>query len=371
MPKIVDYASLTQAILDYTHRPTLSTYTDYFIQAAQEEINDDVFAENFGNGIRYMEAQYPATAINNGQAPVPSDWLAPKNFTILDGSGNQYGLEFKDAQWIYNRYPMRSAAGIPAYIGRDAGAASFDASNNVKLTSGAGQTSFDISAILGSVLFATLDGLMLTPSDYSVSGSNLTLANGALAGQVLFVQGIATASGFNAANYVKLSSTAGQTAFSISGLAAGSNVLFAALDGAMLVPSTDYNVAGTTLTLTKGALVGQTLFVQGAPSTLQASASSVFVFGPYPDSAYTIEGVYYQAAPILSATQTTNWMVLNAPPMLFAKCMCQAGKFLKDTAMVQGWTQLYTDALEKLILRDAAARFGEAPLVINTQRPAF
>lgn len=369
MPSIKDYASLTQAILDYTHRATLSTYTDYFIQAAQEEINDDIFAENFGNGIRYMESAYVPTAIVNGVAPVPTDWLAPKNFTILDGSGNQYGLEFKDAQWIYNRYPMRSAAAIPAYIGRDAG--SYDISNEVKYTASAGQTAFSIAAITGSVLFASLDGTVLVNgTDYNISGATLTLTTGAVAGQILFAQGV-NVPGFSASDNLKFTATGGQTVFSIAGLSSGSEVSFATLDGLMLVKGTDYSISGSNLTLATGAVLGQTLFVQGVPSSISASTDSVFIFGPYPDQSYSICGVYYSQAPILSATQTTNWMVLNAPSMLFAKCMCQAGKFLKDVQMVQGWTQLYTDALEKLIMRDTAARFGEAPLVINTQRPAF
>lgn len=367
MPTVVDYASLTQAILDYTHRATLSAYTDYFIQAAQEEITNDIFEQNFGQGIRFMENTYPPTAISNGVAPVPSDWLAPKDFTLLDFSGNEYDLEFKDPQWIYGRYSTRSPQGIPAYIGRDSGSGSFDTSDYLTISASSNQTVFPLTGLVGNVLFATLDGTMLVPgTDYSVAGGQLTLATGALDGQVLLVQGIATIQGFSTADNVTATATGGQTAFSLSGLVTGSVVFFATLDGVMLVPGTDYTVAGSTLNLTNEAIAGQVLFVQGAPATMAASSTSVFIFGPYPDAAYIIQGVYYQQAPILSSSNTTNWMVLNAPSMLLANCMRQAGKFLKDVEMVQGWTQLYNDALAKLIARDTASRFGEAPLVINT-----
>lgn len=365
MPTVVDYASLTQAILDLSHRQTLSTYTDYFIQWAQEEINDDIFAQNFGQGIRYMEVAYPATAISNGVAPVPSDWLTPKDFTILDGSGNEWGLEFKDPQWLYSHYPNRSPDAIPAYIARDVGAG---ASDYLSYTASNGQTAFSLTGLSGGVLFASLDGTTLVAgTDYTTTSTTLTLTTGAVAGQMLFIQG--AWSGFSSSDSVKLTATASQTAFSIAGLSGGPQVLFATLDGAMLVPGIDYSVAGSTLTLANGAAAGQVLLVQGYPTTLTASTNSVFVFGPYPDSNYLIRGAYYQKAPLLSGTQTTNWMVTNAPSMLLANCMRQAGKFLKDTAMVEGWTQLYNDALGKLILRDSASRFGEGPLVINTVGP--
>lgn len=363
MPIVKDYSTLTQSILDFTHRATLSPYTDYFIQQAQEEINDDIFAQNFGQGIRYMEAAYPVTPITNGTAPVPTDWLAPKAFTIFDGTGDEYGIEFKDASWIYNRYPTRTADGIPGYIGIDSGAG---ASDYLSYTAAAGQTVFSLTGLSGGVLLASLDGTTLVAgTDYTTTSTTLTLTTGAVAGQILFIQG--DWAGFSSSDSVKFTATASQTAFSIAGLSAGPQVLFATLDGAMLVPGADYSIAGTTLTLTNGALVGQVLFVQGYPTTLTASTSSVFIFGPYPDSNYLIGGTYYQKAPLLSGTQTTNWMVLNAPSMLLANCMRQAGKFLKDVQMVEGWTQLYNDALAKLIARDTAARFGEAPLVINAR----
>lgn len=368
MPTVKDYATLTQAILDLTHRTTLSTYTDYFIQWAQEEINDDIFAANFGQGIRFMEGVYPATAISNGTIPVPSDWLTPKDFTISDLTGSEYGLEFKDPQWIYSHYPTRAPQSLPAYIGRDTGSGTF--SDSISLRATGGQTSFSLAGLSGVVLFASLDGNVLVPgTDYSTTSGTLTLTNGAVAGQVLFVQGVPATAGFGSSDYLKFTATAGQTAFSIVGLASGSEVLFTTLDGAMLVPGTDYNVNGTTLTLTTGATLGQVLLVQGGPATIPASSTSVFIFGPYPDAAYVVQGVYYQQAPLLSGSQTTNWMVTNAPSMLLANCMRQAGKFLKDTAMVEGWTQLYNDALGKLILRDTASRFGEGPLVINCVGP--
>jgi len=304
MPTIVDYASLTQAILDHTHRPTISTFTDYFIQGAQEEINNDIFDRNFGQGIRLMENAYPATQISaNGTAPVPADWLAPKLMTILGTDGAQHGMEFKDPEWIYNRYPMRQASGIPGYLARD----------------------------------------VQTGGSFPSTSASLSITT-----------------------------TANQTAFSLAAGPAGAQVLFVALDGVLLVPTTDYTISGTTLTTTNGTQAGQDLFVQflAASTALGASNTSVFIFGPFPDSQYTIQGTYYQQAPLLSVTQTTNWMVTSAPHVLLAACMKNAGKFLKDPAMVEGWNALYEDQLSKLIARDTSERYGSGPLVIDVGTPS-
>lgn len=364
MPTVTNYTTLTQAILDFTHRPALSTYTDYFIQAAQEEITNDIFAANFGNGIRLMEAIFPPTAIgSNGTIAAPSDWLTPKYFTVTDADGNQYELIFKDPGWIYDRYPERSAEGIPAYIARDISPGYPELASYATFTATALQTSFDISSLAGdTVLFVTLDGSMLVQgTDYSIAGNTLTLTTGASAGQILYVQTNASQAVQSPTN-LTATATAAQTAFDLTALD-GATILFVTLDGAMLTPTLDYTVSGNTLTLTTGASVGQNLYVQAIGAT---SGTSVFIFGPYPDSSYSVQGTYYQSAPLLSATQATNWMVTSAPSMLLANCMRQAGKFLKDVPMVEGWTQLYQDALTKLIERDTAARFGEGTLVVST-----
>jgi hypothetical protein len=116
---ITTYATLVQSILDFTHRGTVSPYVDYFIQSAQEKINDDVFAENEGNGIRMQEAPFAGT-ITTGTIGVPGDWLAPKLLDVVDASGNRIStLSFISTQQMYTRYPNRQASGIPAYIARE------------------------------------------------------------------------------------------------------------------------------------------------------------------------------------------------------------------------------------------------------------
>lgn len=118
MPTIVDYASLCQAIYDFTHRSTLSAYVDYFIQAAQEKITDDIPANNFGNYIRAQEAAFTGT-ITGGTVGVPTDWLAAKDLLLSDVSGVISPLEYTTSTALYGEYPDRNALGRPEYIARD------------------------------------------------------------------------------------------------------------------------------------------------------------------------------------------------------------------------------------------------------------
>ena len=119
MPTITNYTTLVQSILDFTHRNDLSSFVDYYIQNAQEKINDDIFAENFGNGIRPMEATFTGT-ITSGTVGVPSDWLSPKLLEVVNSGGNRIsGLSFISPEQMYASYPNRQASGIPAYIARE------------------------------------------------------------------------------------------------------------------------------------------------------------------------------------------------------------------------------------------------------------
>jgi hypothetical protein len=298
---IVDYPSLTQSIMDFLHRADVAAglYTDYFIQGAQEKIEADVFTENWGNGVQWMENAYPATPITNGVAPVPSDWIAPKVMTVSDGSGDIFTLIFKAAAWIYDEYPIRQPEGLPAYIARDTSSTSS---------------------------FPT----------YS--------------------------------NYLNFTATAGQTVFSTANAPQNAPILFASLAGQILVPGVDYTASASaqTVTLASGAVVGQVLLLQYPPYTnLSGSTTSSFIFGPYPDSSYDIQGTYYQKAPLLSNTNTTNWMVLNFPHLLHAACMIKAGEFLLDDTLIARWTNQYTPRLTAMVEKDKAERFAASTMQIE------
>ena len=119
MPQVKDYNSLVQAVSDFAHRPTIGTYVDYFIQDAEDRIYRTVLAENQGRGLVWMENVLSLTIDGTtGYAPVPTDYLGLKAAQV-NANGGIYDLKVRAAQWIYARYPIRSAQNPPSFIARE------------------------------------------------------------------------------------------------------------------------------------------------------------------------------------------------------------------------------------------------------------
>jgi hypothetical protein len=112
-------------------------------------------------------------------------------------------------------------------------------------TATAGQTSFTVSAKLNSADFT------------ATNGTSVVLASGASVGDIVEVVEYGGAS----ANYstTEFTATAGQTAFSGSYNINKSAVY---LNGILLLPTTDYSISTSTVTLVSGASVGDILQVQ-------------------------------------------------------------------------------------------------------------
>ncbi|MDR5730044.1 MAG: hypothetical protein RB191_21740 [Terriglobia bacterium] len=213
--RVIDYPTLAQAILDFSHRTDIANFQDYMIQFAELKIYRDIFSQNMGNGVQWMEAPFTATInATTGFVPVPSGYLAIKALQVSDGSGNLFDLLYSDPQWMYTNYPVRQAAGLPAYIARD--------------------------------------------------GTN-------------------------------------------------------------------------------------------------------FVFGPFPDSAYAIQGTIYTQGTPLTAANPTTWMTTNCPDLLLAACMVEVQPFLRDGNAMQSWSAIYQAKLTGLLDLDKAERFAPGNLTIGVE----
>lgn len=64
-----------------------------------------------------MEATLSGTIGSDGTLAVPSDYAALKHARVTQ-TPSAY-LKMRPSSWIYERYPLRSASGVPAFIGRD------------------------------------------------------------------------------------------------------------------------------------------------------------------------------------------------------------------------------------------------------------
>ena len=79
-----------------------------------------------------------------------------------------------------------------------------------------------------------------------------------------------------------------------------------------------------------------------------AHVGETFELFPTPDATYTMELVYYQEIPALSASQTTNWLLTDAPDAYVYGALTQAAPFLGEDERVQTWAQLYANAITSL-----------------------
>jgi len=80
---------------------------------------------------------------------------------------------------------------------------------------------------------------------------------------------------------------------------------------------------------------------QSTPKYIAREAST-FIFGPFPDSGYSIAGIYYKRLDPI-ATSVSTIFTDNPDLYLFAGCL-QMGIFLENTAMVNKFEPMYQNA---------------------------
>lgn len=91
------------------------------------------------------------------------------------------------------------------------------------------------------------------------------------------------------------------------------------------------------------------------------------IFGPYPDSTYTIKGIYYKKLDALSASNTTNWFTANAPDLLLFATLCEAEPFLKNDPRTVLWEQKYEAVRSRVQKRDDQEEFSGSVLSVSAQ----
>jgi hypothetical protein len=104
----------------------------------------------------------------------------------------------------------------------------------------------------------------------------------------------------------------------------------------------------------------------GLPAYVARDGSN-FVFGPYPDSQYTITGTYYAESTALSSTNTSTWMTVYIPDILLAACMVEAQPFLKDPQAAAMWQQIYDQKLSAFVDIDKAERRSPGSMSIEVE----
>lgn len=86
----------------------------------------------------------------------------------------------------------------------------------------------------------------------------------------------------------------------------------------------------------------------GTPQWIARDGAN-FVFGPAPDAAYVIKGVYWAKPTVLrsfAGDAAAHWLIVNAPDLVLYGSLLQAEPFSKNDARITVWQQLYNDALQ-------------------------
>ena len=79
-------------------------------------------------------------------------------------------------------------------------------------------------------------------------------------------------------------------------------------------------------------------------------------FYPTPSAATDISMLYYARIPALSDTDTTNWLLTDAPDILLYGALLHSAPYLTDDQRVTVWGSLYQAGVEKLNLENQKGR---------------
>ena len=88
-------------------------------------------------------------------------------------------------------------------------------------------------------------------------------------------------------------------------------------------------------------------------------------FAPVPDQAYTVEMDYYQKLDI--ASDSTNWLLTNAPRTYYYGTLLEAALYLKDTQRATLWGQLFDAAITDVDKADDYDQIPDESLSIRSE----
>jgi hypothetical protein len=90
-----------------------------------------------------------------------------------------------------------------------------------------------------------------------------------------------------------------------------------------------------------------------------------FIFGPYPDSTYTVKGTYYKQLTSLSGSNTSNWLITDAPSLILFASLCEAEPYLMNDPRMTLWEQKYRETRDRLQNQDNQEEFSGGPLAMT------
>jgi hypothetical protein len=94
--------------------------------------------------------------------------------------------------------------------------------------------------------------------------------------------------------------------------------------------------------------------------------SDQFQLAPIPDSAMTLQMLYYAAPPYLSSLNSSNVFLVTCPDLLLYASLAEAEPYLMNDPRLQTWANLYDRGLASLTVSDDQGEYAGSPLAITT-----
>lgn len=107
----------------------------------------------------------------------------------------------------------------------------------------------------------------------------------------------------------------------------------------------------------------------GRPTHYALTAGG-FELYPTPDVAYNTSLVYYGRIAALSVSNTTNWLLEEAPDAYLYGALVHSAPYLKDDAKIAVWDGLYKAAMDNLNATSEDAKYGGSGLKMKLRRGA-
>lgn len=107
----------------------------------------------------------------------------------------------------------------------------------------------------------------------------------------------------------------------------------------------------------------------GRPTNYALTAGGIELY-PTPDVTYNASLVYYGRVPALSGSNTSNWLLTEAPDVYLYGALVQSAPYLKDDARMQVWEAMFAQGIANLNTSSGEAKYGGSGLVMRTKRGA-
>lgn len=104
----------------------------------------------------------------------------------------------------------------------------------------------------------------------------------------------------------------------------------------------------------------------GKPQNFAIQKGSELVFGPSPDTTYTVYLNYYEKIPALSGGNATNWLLTSHPDIYLYGSLLKAAQFMLDDPRIPLWQQSLGLAQVQLIQSGHDKSWSGAPLRIRS-----